>query len=150
MSERFEPMQSREIAIIGMSGRFPGARNLREFWANLVEGRVSIGEVPASRWDAEALYDPDPKARGKSVSKWGGFIDDADVFDPRFFRVTPRDAVYMDPQQRLFLEAGRPSRTPATPTAISTARAAASSSAARSPITSSACRASAIGSRATP
>ncbi|AGP33713.1 SDR family NAD(P)-dependent oxidoreductase [Sorangium cellulosum] len=104
MSERFEPMQSREIAIIGMSGRFPGARNLREFWANLVEGRVSIGEVPASRWDAEALYDPDPKSRGKSVSKWGGFIDDADVFDPRFFRITPRDAVYMDPQQRLFLE----------------------------------------------
>ncbi|WP_437483072.1 SDR family NAD(P)-dependent oxidoreductase [Sorangium sp. So ce1014] len=104
MSERFEPMQSREIAIIGMSGRFPGARNLREFWANLVEGRVSIGEVPASRWDAGALYDPDPKSRGKSVSKWGGFIDDADAFDPRFFRITPRDAVYMDPQQRLFLE----------------------------------------------
>ncbi|AUX43601.1 uncharacterized protein SOCE26_050510 [Sorangium cellulosum] len=104
MSERVEPMHTREIAIIGMSGRFPGANDLRQYWANLVEGRVSTGEVPPSRWDAGALYDPDPKARGKSISKWGGFIDDVDAFDPRFFRITPRDAVYMDPQQRLFLE----------------------------------------------
>ncbi|PNB45989.1 hypothetical protein C1X64_37430, partial [Pseudomonas sp. GW456-E7] len=59
--------------------------------------------VPESRWDwrrFEGITSPS----GKDISKWGGFIDDPDCFDPQFFRITPREAETMDPQERLFLE----------------------------------------------
>ncbi|WP_309304407.1 SDR family NAD(P)-dependent oxidoreductase [Brevibacillus laterosporus] len=92
-----------EIAIIGMAGRFPKSNNLEEFWTNLKAGKDCISEVPQSRWDwkqFEGLTSPS----GKSVSKWGGFIDDPDCFDAQFFRISPREAEIMDPQERLFLE----------------------------------------------
>jgi polyketide synthase PksN len=91
------------IAIIGMAGRYPGARNLREFWKNLQEGKDSITEIPDSRWDwhrLEGLQSPS----GKSMSRWGGFLEEPDCFDPRFFRISPREAEMLDPQERLFLE----------------------------------------------
>ncbi|WP_064201987.1 SDR family NAD(P)-dependent oxidoreductase [Brevibacillus brevis] len=92
-----------EIAIIGMAGRYPEARNLQEFWMNLKEGKDCIKEVPKSRWDwqqFEELKSPS----GKQMSKWGGFIEDPDCFDSSFFRISPREAETMDPQERLFLE----------------------------------------------
>jgi polyketide synthase PksN len=85
------------IAIIGMSGRYPEAANLREFWSNLEAGRDCISPVPADRWDTEAF-------REEIYCPYGGFLEDADRFDPLFFGISPRDAEKMDPQERIFLE----------------------------------------------
>ncbi len=92
------------IAIIGLSGRYPQANNLAEFWSNLENGRDSITEVPADRWDWRNYYTGDPKQPGHHAGKWGGFIEDADKFDPLFFNLSPREAQLVDPQERLFLE----------------------------------------------
>ena len=92
------------IAIVGMSGRYPQADNLDQFWDNLVRGRNSIVEVPASRWNADAYYDRDPKKKDRMTSRWVGAMDDIDCFDPLFFRISPEEAQYMDPQHRLFLQ----------------------------------------------
>ncbi|MDN0200047.1 SDR family NAD(P)-dependent oxidoreductase [Streptomyces sp. S.PNR 29] len=92
------------IAVIGISGRYPQARDLDEFWRNLAAGRDCVTEVPADRWDAEALFDPDPTAAGRSYSRWGGFLSDVDAFDSLFFQISPMQARSMDPQERLFLE----------------------------------------------
>jgi acyl transferase domain-containing protein/acyl-CoA synthetase (AMP-forming)/AMP-acid ligase II/acyl carrier protein len=83
-----------EVAIIGMSCRFPGARNAQEFWLLLREGRDAISVVPSSRWNS------------KDVDKvvHGGFIEGVDQFDPEFFGISPREAETMDPQQRILLE----------------------------------------------
>jgi 3-oxoacyl-(acyl-carrier-protein) synthase/NAD(P)-dependent dehydrogenase (short-subunit alcohol dehydrogenase family) len=101
-----EPSVSREddIAIVGVSGRYPEADDLDEFWKNLVEGRDCVREIPADRWAAGLFYDPDPKSPGKVYSKWGGFLRDVAAFDPLFFNIAPRDAGWIDPQERLFLE----------------------------------------------
>ena len=93
-----------KVAIIGMSGRYPQAPNLDKYWDNLAHGRNSIVEVPRSRWDIDQYYDPDPDKKGKTCSKWLGLMDDIDCFDPLFFRISPSEAVYVDPQQRLFLQ----------------------------------------------
>ncbi|MDT8977370.1 SDR family NAD(P)-dependent oxidoreductase [Paenibacillus sp. chi10] len=92
------------IAIIGVSGQFPKSRNLTEFWDNIANGRDCISEVPANRWSVDQFYDPDPEAPGKSHCKWMGALEDADLFDPLFFNISPAEAELMDPQQRLFLE----------------------------------------------
>lgn len=92
------------IAIIGLAGRYPGANNLEEFWANLAAGHDAISEVPLSRWDHSRYYDPQRGTPGKTNSKWGGFITDHDCFDPLFFNMAPREAGYIDPQERLFLQ----------------------------------------------
>lgn len=91
------------IAVVGMSGRFPGAENLDQYWHNLRQGKVSVSEVPAARWEADKYYDPQPQTPGKSPSKWGGFLEDISSFDPLFFSLSPREAELMDPAQRLFL-----------------------------------------------
>jgi acyl transferase domain-containing protein/NAD(P)-dependent dehydrogenase (short-subunit alcohol dehydrogenase family)/acyl carrier protein/SAM-dependent methyltransferase len=93
-----------DIAIIGISGRFPGAGDVDTFWENLKQGVDSIREIPPGRWDINQYYDPDPHRVNKSYSKWGGFLDNIDAFDPLFFNITPAEAEVMDPQQRLFLE----------------------------------------------
>jgi acyl transferase domain-containing protein/enoyl-CoA hydratase/carnithine racemase/acyl carrier protein len=93
-----------KIAIIGMSGRYPGAKNLQEYWENLSSGRNSIVEVPPSRWDVDRYYNPDRTVRNKTYSKWLGALDDIDCFDPLFFRISPQEAEHIDPQHRLFLQ----------------------------------------------
>ncbi|RUL78905.1 non-ribosomal peptide synthetase [Dyella choica] len=92
------------MAIVGMACRFPGAADYEQFWRNLRDGLSSIGEVPESRWDKEAFYSPDPQAKNKSISKWGGFVDAVEYFDADFFGVSAREAEVMDPQQRIMLE----------------------------------------------
>jgi acyl transferase domain-containing protein/acyl carrier protein len=92
------------IAIVGMSCRFPGAPSLEAFWELLCNGVDAIREVPPERWNAADFYAPDVAADGKMNSRWGGFIDDVDRFDPHPFRIAPREAARMDPQQRLLLE----------------------------------------------
>lgn len=92
-----------DIAIIGISGRYPMAENLQEFWENLKSGRDCITEVPKDRWDHSKYFDPDTKKENTVYGKWGGFID-VDKFDPLFFHILPKDAALLDPQERLFLE----------------------------------------------
>ncbi|NDV85374.1 SDR family NAD(P)-dependent oxidoreductase [Aurantimonas aggregata] len=98
------PAGADAIAIIGAAGKFPRAADLAAFWANLANGRDCIGEVPASRWEIDRFYDPDPQAPGKTYCKWMGALDGEAAFDARFFAITPLEAELMDPQQRLFLE----------------------------------------------
>jgi len=93
-----------QVAIIGMSCKFPGADNYNEYWDNLCGKTSSITEVPPSRWDWRQYWG-DPKSQTqKSHSKWGGFIRDVDAFDAGFFGILPKVAQTMDPQQRLMLE----------------------------------------------
>ncbi|WP_186400372.1 SDR family NAD(P)-dependent oxidoreductase [Stappia sp. P2PMeth1] len=92
------------VAIIGASGVFPKAGDLDAFWRNIREGRDCIEEVPPSRWDVARFYHPDPAHPGSSYCKWMGALDGVDLFDARFFGITPREAELMDPQQRLFLQ----------------------------------------------
>jgi acyl transferase domain-containing protein len=92
------------IAIVGIGCRFPGANGPDEFWNLLHDGVDAITEVPPDRWDVDDLYDADPTAPGKMVTRWGGFLDDVDRFDRDFFGISPREASAIDPQQRLLLE----------------------------------------------
>lgn len=94
-----------EIAVIGISCRFPGAENYHSFWENLINSRFSVTEIPTDRWDARQYYGDPLKEINKTNSKWGGFITDIDMFDPMFFGISPKEAKYIDPQHRLFLQA---------------------------------------------
>ena len=94
------------IAIIGIGCRFPQAHDPEAFWHLLREGKDAITEVPPDRWDVDALYDPEPGTPGKMNTRWGGFLEGVDRFEPGFFGISPREAERMDPQQRLFMEVG--------------------------------------------
>lgn len=93
-----------DIAIIGVAGRYPGAQDIREFWKNLRDGKDCITEIPKERWDYSLYFDEDKNKFGKTYSKWGGFLEGVDQFDPLFFNISPREAQFMDPQERIFLE----------------------------------------------
>ncbi|MFE6775903.1 SDR family NAD(P)-dependent oxidoreductase [Streptomyces sp. NPDC057702] len=95
---------SQDIAVIGIDGRYPGAEDLRELWANLASGTDSVSEVPADRWDHAQYYAPEGRTPGKAYAKWGGFLDGVDQFDPLFFNISPGEADFLDPQARLFLQ----------------------------------------------
>jgi len=92
------------IAIIGIGCRFPGTNNPESFWQLLRNGVDTITEVPKERWDVDIFYDPKPATPGKMNTRWGGFLEQVDQFDPSFFGISPREAQRMDPQQRLVLE----------------------------------------------
>jgi non-ribosomal peptide synthase protein (TIGR01720 family) len=101
-SETFAELNGLEIAVIGMAGRFPGARNIEQFWLNLRDGVESISfftdeEVLAAGVDPAWLKDP-------KLVKAGGILEDIDLFDAPFFGYSPREAEIIDPQQRFFLE----------------------------------------------
>ncbi|MDT7813780.1 MAG: polyketide synthase PksL, partial [Acidobacteriaceae bacterium] len=98
--------ESRDIAIIGVAGRYPGSSDLNAFWLNLREGRCSVREISPDRWEDPDLYDQDPSKanQGKLYCKWGGFLDGVDEFDASFFNISPAEAAAIDPQSRLFLQ----------------------------------------------
>lgn len=96
-------LSSEPIAVIGMSGKFPMADDLEEFWANLLSGKDCITEIPIERWDWREYYGDPATEPNKTNIKWGGFIDGVDEFDPGFFGIVPREAELMDPQQRLLM-----------------------------------------------
>uniref|UniRef100_UPI00261144EA beta-ketoacyl synthase N-terminal-like domain-containing protein n=1 Tax=uncultured Legionella sp. TaxID=210934 RepID=UPI00261144EA len=99
---------STDIAIIGYSGQFPEAKNAIEYWENLKAGRNCITEIPESRWENKKYYeeikDKCDITSGKIYCKWGGFIENTDTFDADLFHISPKDAVFMDPQERLFMQ----------------------------------------------
>jgi amino acid adenylation domain-containing protein len=99
-----QPPSGDLIAIIGIGCRFPGAEGPAAFWRMLLDGVDAIRETPPDRWDAAALYDPQPGVSGRMSTRWGGFLDGVDRFDAAFFGIARREAEQMDPQQRLLLE----------------------------------------------
>ena len=99
-SDEFEHLD--KVAIIGMAGRFPGAKNIDEFWQNLRDGVESVSfftdeELESSGVDSTVLSDP-------NYVKAGAVLEDVESFDARFFGFSPREAQIMDPQHRIFLE----------------------------------------------
>ena len=115
--------QSDKIAIVGMSGRFPGADDHEALWSLLEQGLDVHREVPSSRFDAQAHCDPTGKGKNKSHTPFGCFINEPGLFDPRFFNMSPREAAQTDPMGRLALVTAYealemsgyvPNRTPST------------------------------------
>ncbi|OCQ18830.1 hypothetical protein A7985_22710 [Pseudoalteromonas luteoviolacea] len=92
------------IAIVGLSGQYPQSDDLEAYWDNLKNGQDCITEVPEERWRWQDYYTQDRMQRGKHFSKWGGFINGVDEFDPLFFNIAPAEAEAIDPQERLFLQ----------------------------------------------
>ncbi|MDT0473630.1 SDR family oxidoreductase [Streptomyces sp. DSM 41014] len=93
------------IAVVGMAAMFPGARDLGEFWANVVSGADSVTEVPAERWDPELYYAPDGDGE-RTPSRWGGFLPRI-PFDPLSYGIPPASLPSIEPVQLLALEAAR-------------------------------------------
>ncbi|MCX8132089.1 MAG: amino acid adenylation domain-containing protein [Clostridia bacterium] len=91
-----------DIAVIGLSGRFPGAKNIEEFWTNLCNGIESISRFTDEQVMEEGVA-PDVLKKPGYVKAWGA-LDDIDKFDAHFFGYNPREAEVLDPQQRIFLE----------------------------------------------
>ncbi|MER7165664.1 SDR family oxidoreductase [Micromonospora sp. NPDC000207] len=93
------------IAVVGVGLRFPGGcESLDEFDAFLREGRSGISPLPTDRWDVAAFTPAEPGERGKIHTTGGGFLDHVDRFDAGFFNISPKEAQYIDPQQRMVLE----------------------------------------------
>jgi acyl transferase domain-containing protein/NAD(P)-dependent dehydrogenase (short-subunit alcohol dehydrogenase family)/SAM-dependent methyltransferase/acyl carrier protein len=102
--QKIEGAASEPLAVIGMAVRLPGAPDVDAFWRMLREGRIGITDIPPDRWDADRYYSADLTAPGKMYVRRAGFLEQVDKFDAGFFAVQPREAITMDPQQRLMLE----------------------------------------------
>ncbi|MGW7352349.1 beta-ketoacyl synthase N-terminal-like domain-containing protein, partial [Streptomyces sp. NPDC054784] len=96
-------LSSDAVAVVGASCRLPHAPDVGAFWDVLRGGRSAIGGVPAGRWDADVVL-PDASEAHRAGLRFGGFLERVDGFDAGFFGVSPREAVAVDPQQRLFAE----------------------------------------------
>jgi phthiocerol/phenolphthiocerol synthesis type-I polyketide synthase B len=93
------------IAVIGLGCRFPGGiSGPEEFWQFMVDGRNAITEVPPDRWAPFDDGTPETTAALARTTRFGGYMDDIDAFDAEFFDISSREAVKMDPQQRMLLE----------------------------------------------
>ncbi|MFE7622295.1 type I polyketide synthase [Streptomyces sp. NPDC057509] len=101
-----EAASTEPIAIIGMGCRLPGGvRSPQELWQLLDRAGDGMSAFPVDRdWDLERLFGPDSSLPGTSHAREGGFTYDATEFDPAFFGLSPREALAMDPQQRMLLQ----------------------------------------------
>lgn len=104
IADRQEKTLNNDIAIISMACKVPGANNVKEYWNLLTEGRTAINTVPSSRWSSQDYLDPTQQIPYKTYCDRGGFIDNPYDFDPLFFGISPKEAMAIDPQQRLSLE----------------------------------------------
>ncbi|MCI0704499.1 MAG: acyltransferase domain-containing protein [Planctomycetia bacterium] len=95
-----------DVAIIGLSCFYPKAGSLWTYWENILGKVNAVTEIPFSHWDWRLYYDPDPRAKDKMISKWGGFLGDT-PFDPLTFGITPKSLPNIEPLQLLLLEAVR-------------------------------------------
>ena len=95
-----------DVAIIGMACYYPKANSLAEYWQNILDRVHAITEIPETHWDWRLYYDPNPRARDKIISKWGGFLQDI-PFDPLTFGITPNSLLSIEPLQLFLLEASR-------------------------------------------
>lgn len=91
------------IAIIGMSGRFPGAKNVDQFWQNLVQGVETISHFTQEELEY-SVATAEEIAQGQKFVRARSILEDADLFDADFFGMYPKEAQITDPQHRLFLE----------------------------------------------
>lgn len=98
-----EPENLDGIAVVGMSGRFPGAKNVEQFWQNLVNGIETVSLFREDELEF-TVASPDAVALGQTFIRARAILDDVDQFDASFFGIYPREAELMDPQHRLFLE----------------------------------------------
>ncbi|RFU33276.1 hypothetical protein B7463_g3074, partial [Scytalidium lignicola] len=94
---------SSAVAIVGMSGRFPGAEGIHQFWDIIQSGKELHEKVPKSRFDLDKYYDPTGAAKNSILAEYGCFLANPGHFDARLFSVSPREAAQMDPMQRLLL-----------------------------------------------
>ncbi|PYG84948.1 ketoacyl-synthetase-like protein [Ruminiclostridium sufflavum DSM 19573] len=104
VKEKFSNNQENDLAIVGMAGRFPEADHLNEFWENLMEGKESIRAFPTDRRKSVENY---IKVFSKSDSerlRKAGYLEEIDKFDNDFFGISPKEAILMDPNQRILLE----------------------------------------------
>ncbi|KAF2229690.1 conidial pigment polyketide synthase PksP/Alb1 [Viridothelium virens] len=92
-----------KIAIIGASGRFPGAEDMSSFWDLLSQGLDVHKPVPPLHWDAKTHVDLEGKRKNTSATPFGCWLEHPDLFDARFFNISPREAPQIDPAQRLAL-----------------------------------------------
>ncbi|CAM6003988.1 unnamed protein product, partial [Sphagnum balticum] len=97
------PDKRSKIAIVGMSGRFPGAKDTEELWNLLGQGLELHKEIPKDRFDVDTHVDPSGKKKNTILTPYGCFIDQPGLFDASFFRISPREAATTDPMQRLSL-----------------------------------------------
>ncbi|MBU9180416.1 beta-ketoacyl synthase N-terminal-like domain-containing protein, partial [Burkholderia gladioli] len=95
-----------DIAVIGLAGRYPRAATLDAFWELLKNGEHAFEKIPSERWEHAGIYHDERDVLGKSTIRTGGFLDDIDKFDPRYFNISQRDAELMSPEVRLFLQVG--------------------------------------------
>ncbi|MFI2764039.1 SDR family NAD(P)-dependent oxidoreductase [Streptomyces echinatus] len=103
--KKTDPATPEPIAVVGMGCRFPGGVTDPETYWNLLTAQTdATRSVPADRWNAELLHDPDGARPGSTRSTRGGFLDSIDTFDAEFFGISPREAETLDPQHRLLLE----------------------------------------------
>ena len=100
-SDAYDPEEG--IAIVGMAGRFPGARNVAELWHNLIEGRETISRLRADELELAPAEDMEARADPNYVLA-RGILDDVEMFDAGFFGISPKEAEVIDPQHRVFLE----------------------------------------------
>ena len=96
-SDELEAEKTDEIAIIGVAGRYPQAENIRELWSNLIKGKNCITDMPLKRKEQRPSHPFEKPYKG-------GFLEHVDQFDSLFFNISPREAEFLDPQERLFLE----------------------------------------------
>jgi acyl transferase domain-containing protein/NAD(P)H-dependent flavin oxidoreductase YrpB (nitropropane dioxygenase family)/NAD(P)-dependent dehydrogenase (short-subunit alcohol dehydrogenase family) len=100
------PGKPAAAAIVGMGCILPGAPDLATYWENILDKVDAIREVPEDRWDWRRYFDPDPTAKDKIYSKWGGFIDDT-PFDPLHYGIPPNSLKSIEPLHLLTLETVR-------------------------------------------
>ncbi|RMZ78667.1 hypothetical protein DV738_g3768, partial [Chaetothyriales sp. CBS 135597] len=97
------PPNKPKLAIIAMSGRFPGAKDNEAFWDLLYQGLDVHKPAPALHWDIKTHVDPTGSRKNTSATPFGCWLDDPAAFDARFFNISPREAPQIDPAQRLAL-----------------------------------------------